>query len=108
MRVYKLEYKLEYKLVKHKNVIMAELRVELVRVKRVKLVVDKRVKLVIVKLKLVLVKLGLKLKVNERLIFQLGDIQLFQQLSLMGCIQRVSLDRLKEYIRFNIQRHNNQ
>jgi len=69
-----------------------------------------RVILVLVKLvlvKLVLVKLGLILMVNEQLIFQLDDIQLFQLLFLMGYIQYICLDKLKEYIQFSIQRHSN-
>jgi len=82
-------------------------------IKPIRLVIDVQlIRLMVIRhirpIRLVIKQLRLLIKVNEQLVFQRLNIQLFQQLFLMGYIQYIFLDKLKEYIQFNIQLHSNQ
>jgi len=88
------------------HIVLALIRLVLIILGRVK------PELALIRLEHVEPKLGLiklvVIKVSEQFIFQLVDIQLFRQLSLMGCIQYICLDKLRGCIQFDIQLHNNQ
>jgi hypothetical protein len=103
-------------MVKHRSLVVKHIKLMVIghtklAVKQLKLII----KQAIIQLRLVIKQPVEQLKpiklvvlINEQLIFQLDNIQLFLDIYQLEHILYISLKRLKEHTLFNIQQHSNQ